>query len=404
MALNNVNIWNNLREYFPSFRSHTAKATADMFTEQGWEALKASDIQAYNEFFELSLRVVLTTVNVSHAKDAMEIAGFGESFDQPFGAIIQKMATYSIKPISQSYKGLTDGASPDPFVVRKPVVSERFFKQNFDYASLVTIPDDFQKKQIFISEFGMSEFQAGIFEGLQNGYTIQKFENKLEAINKAINSTAYPLKDTQKIEVSVSDTPTNAEVLELLLGIMNVIDAMQLPPQTDAFNAMSYASTQDPSRLSLLIRPGWKNRIFLALPQVFHYEKSPLANLNILEVPNFGGLEHYSDESYSTILYPLYDSLGAEIGWTLTAPTGVAATDLAREAYTGKVYVKDPNESTIGLLADKGFVFEARQNPYTVEPIRNPRGLYTNYWASSPNNTVAVDPIYNCVVINKSSV
>lgn len=403
MALNNTEIWNNLREYFPSFKSHTAKATADMFTEQGWEALKATDIQAYNEFFELSLRVVLTTVNISHAKDAFEIAGFGEAFDQPFGAIIQKMAVFSIKPESAPYKGLKDGDSVDPFIVRKPVVAERFFKQNFDYHSHITIPDDFQKKQIFISEFGMSEFQAGIFEGLQNGYTIQKFENKLEALNKALNSTAYPLKDTQKMEVSVSDTPTNAEVLELLLGIMNTIDAMQLPPQTDAFNAMSFASTQDVSRLSLLVRPGWKNRIFLALPQVFHYEKSPLGNLNIIEVPNFGGLEYYSDESYSSQLYPLYDSLGVEVGWTQTAPTGVESTDIAREAYTGTVYVKDPNENVIGLIADKGLIFEARQNPYTVEPVRNARGLYTNYFASSPNNTVAVDPIYNCVEIVKAA-
>lgn len=401
--MNNETLWNKLRDVFPTFASHTAKGTADMFTQQGWEALKSTDPQALNDFFELSLRVYLQTVNISHAKDAFEIAGFGESFSQPFGAIIQKMAVYSTKPVSPAYKNLKNGDSVDSSVVRKPVTSERFFKQNFDYQSWITIPDDFQKKQIFISEFGMSEFMAGIMEGLQNGYTIQKFENKLEALNKMLNSTEYPLKETQKMEVSFSDVPTNAEVLNLILSVMNTVDAMQLPPQTDAFNAMSFPSTQDVSRLALLVRPGWKNRIFMVLPQVFHYEKSPLANINMIEIPNFGGIEHYSDEALTAKLYPLYDKFGAEIGFTSTAPTGVEETDLAREKYTGEVHTKDPNENVIGLLADKGIVFEAQQNPYTVEPWRVPRGLYTNYWASSPNNTVAVDPIYNCVEIIKAT-
>lgn len=392
--LSNAQIWDDLRNNFPSFASHTAKATADLFTEKGFEMLNRSDLTAVNDFFELSLRVSLMVVNISHAQDALEVAGFGEAFDQPFGAIIQKMNTNSIKPINPKYKGLKDGDSPDPFVVRKPVVNERFFQQNFDYASLITIPDDFQKKQIFISEFGMSEFQAGIFEGLQNGYTIQKFENKLEAINKAINSTKYPLKETQKMSVSLSDTPTNEEVLQFIYSILNVVEAMSIPPQTDAFNAMGFSSTQDLSRLSLLIRPGWKNRIMLVLPQVFHYEQSPLANINIIQVPNFGGIEYYSEDEEGATLYPHYDSLGSEDGWSKT---------VGGELYTGGFYTKDPNKDVIAILADKGFVFEARQNPYLVEPIRNPRGLYTNYWASSPNNTVAVDPLYNCVLFNKQA-
>lgn len=394
MSLSNLEIWNDLRANFPSFASHTAAGTKELFTERGFDALQRSDLTAVNEFFELTTRISLMVVNISHAKDAFEIAGFGESFDQPFGEIIQKMNTNSVKPISPSYKGLKDGDAPDPFVVRKPVVNERFFRQNFDYASLITIPDDFQKKQIFISEFGMSEFQAGIFEGLQNGYTIQKFENKLEAINAALNSTKYPLKETQKMSVSLSETPTNEEVLQFIYAILQVLEAINMPPQTDAFNAMGFASTQDLSRLSLLIRPGWKQRIMLVLPQIFHYEQSPLANINIITVPNFGGIEHYSDEALSTKLYEHYDSLGAQDGWSTTS---------GGDLYTGTVYTKDPNESVLALLADKGFVFEAQQNPYTVEPIRNPRGLYTNYWASSPNNTVAVDPLYNCVEFIKQS-
>lgn len=390
-AMSNATMWDDLRNIFPSFASHTSKATSELFTERGFEALKNTDQQAINDFFNLSLRVYLQTINVSHAKDTLEENGFGEYFNQPFGAIIQKMTINSVKPISPSYKNLKDGDSPDPFVVRKPSTSERFFRQNFDYQSLITVPDDFQMKQIFISEFGMSEFMGGIMESLQNGYTVQKFENKIEVLGKALSSTTWPLKDTQKLQINFEDmkNPTNDEILNMLLSILNVVDAMLLPPQTDAFNAYGFSSIQDKDRLYMLVKPGWKNKILMVLPQVFHYKESPLGDLKIIEVPNFGNLEYYTDNTFTSKAYPVYDKIGAQIGWSTTENATTSTVDV--------VYTKDTLENVIGLIADKGLIFESLQNPYTVEPIRNPRGLYTNYWASSPNNTVAVDPVYNLV-------
>lgn len=393
MAMTNSNIWNELRNKYPSFASHTAKATKEFFTEQGYEALKQTDPTAVNDFFLLSLRVKLLGVNASHAKDSFEENDFGEFFNAPFGGIVQKIAVNSVKPISPAYKNLKNGDSPDPFVVRKPVTSERFFKQNFDYASLITLPDEFQKKTIFINEMGMSEFTAAITEGLQNGYTIQKFNTKLEAINAMINSTTYKLQDTQKMNVNIADAtaPTNEELLNFILAVMNVADAMQLPPQTGAYNAMKFESKQEQKRLKLLVRPGWKNRIMMALPQVFHYKETPLANLTIIEVPHFGGLVPYKEAALTTQIYPHYNALGEEDGWSLTE--GGEKDDSIKDPF-----YKDPNANIFAMLADNRVVFEVQQNPYTVEPIRNPRGLYTNLWASSPDNTIAADPLYNSVL------
>lgn len=393
MAMTNANIWDELRSKFPSFASHTAKATADLFTEKGFEALKATDAQAINDFFLLSVRVKLLTINTSHAKDGFEAGGFGEFFNVPFGGIVQKISVNSVKPISPKYKNLKDGDSPDPFVVRKPVSNERFFKQNFNYASLITIPDDFQQKTIFINEYGMSDYIAGIMEGLQNGYITQKYNNKLEALNAYINSTKYPLKDTQKMDVEIEDAtaPTNDELLKFVLAVMNVTDAMKLPPQTGAYNSIGFETTQEDSRLKLLVRPGWKNRLMIALPQVFHYKEAPLADLNIIEVPNFGGLVPYKEAAFTTRVYPHYNTLGEEDGWATSE--GGDKNDSITE-----VFYKDPNADIFAMIADDRLLFEAQQNPYSVEPIRNPRGLYTNYWASSPNNIIAVDPIYNAVL------
>lgn len=392
--LTNATLWDKLRSAYPTFAGHTSKATAEMFTERGWEALNMSDRQAVDEFFNLSIRTMLIAVNISHAKDNLEERGFGEYFDAPFGGIVQKMATTSIKPVSPAYRNYKTGDSVDPFKVRLPEVKDRCFKQNFDYQSYITIPDEFTKKTIFLSEFGMSEFMAGIMEGLENGYKIQKYENKLEALNKAINSTKYPLKDTQKFSVSVAgDTPTDAELVQLILGVKNIVEAMDLAPQTDAYNAMSYASTQEQGRLKLLIRPGYKNLIeTLVLANAYNQDRLTLP-IDVISVPNFGGIEHYSDEALSTKLYPHYDDNGAQDGWS---------TSEGGSLYSGTVYDKDPNENIIGMIADKGLVFECRQNPYTVEPIRNPRGMYTNYFCNCPGGTVAVDPIYNLVLIEKN--
>lgn len=408
MALSNLEIWNTLRNLYPSFASHTAEGTAETFTSAGFDALSLTDVNgsnAVNEFFGLSLRTKLIDVNISHAKDDFESNGFGETYSVPFGAIIQKMAVYPLKPATPKYKGLADGDSVDPGVVRKPITGERFFKQNFDYYNWVTIPDDFQRKQIFISEFGISEWTAGIMEQLQNAYTIQKYENKLECLNKALNSTKYPLLDTQKMQVSLSldnsSTSTNEEAVDFIYALMNVIEAMSLAPQTGAYNAMSFPTIQDKSRLCLLLRPGYLNKIMTTLPQVFRYQVfgdkgNILQGLNYITVPNFGGLVPYKEAEFTTRLYPHYTTAGIQDGWSTSEGGELDST-------VTQPYYQDPNSGIIGILADKGLIFEGKQNEYRVEPWRNPAGLYTNFHCSVMNNTIAVDPIYNMIAIGNFS-
>lgn len=395
-AVTNLDLANMVLKIYPSFKSHTASVTEKTFTEAGFEKMQNYDPTFKNDFFELSMRVWLNVVNISHSKDILAERDFGEYFDQPWGGIIQRMAVDSIKPISPAYKNLKNGDSPDPFVVRKPTTNERFFRQNFDYASLVTIPDDFQMKQIFISEYGMSEYMAGIMEGLQNGYTTQVYLNKLAALNSAINSTVTPLLPTQSVNVSISTDPTDEELKAFLLSVMNVITAMtEMGPQTGAFNAGGFVSTQDKSRLRLLVRGGFKNELKVkTLLGAFNPDMLN-TGVEIIPVPNFGGIT-YTD-STGTALYPVYDSLGTQIGWNTVEDADVVTVT------NSEAVAVDPNADVFAVLADKGVIFECRQNGYEVEPIRNPRGRYTNMWASSPNNTIAYDSLYNMVVFRKAA-
>lgn len=395
--ITNVALWNGVRGKFPNFASHTAEATKAFFTEAGYDALKQLPENPLNDFWGLLVRVYLQQVNISHAKDTLEDKGFGEYYDNPRGGFIQRMAVHSIKPISPAYKGLKDGDAPNPFVVRKPKVEERFFRQNFDYASLITIPDDFQAKQIFISEFGFDEFMSGVMEGLRNGYTIQVYENKLEVINAAINSEAYPLQDTQQYETELSADPTDAELTNLILLLKNIASAVDMAPQSKAFNALAFEDTQDKSRLRMLIRPGILNAIGVrTITGAFNPEQLSLP-FDAIEVPHFGGLKAYKEAAFTTPLYEVYDDLGTVIGYAETEGATVPTVE------TDEVFWKDPNENVIAIIADKGAVFTSQQNGYEVEPIRNPRGRYTNYWASSPNNTVAYDPLYTFLTVSRAT-
>lgn len=406
MALTNLQLWNHVRNKYPKFASETSEGTRDTFTERGFSQLKQFDASVLNDFFELSLRVFLQKVDAAGVKDLLADQGFGESYATPFGGYTQRIAVNTIKPISPGYKGLKNGDSPDPFVVRKPETSERFFSQNFDYASLITMPDDAMYKNMFVAENGMSEYFAAVMRGLENGYKQQLYDNKLEAINAAMHSTDFPLQATQTIGTDIANWEASAvatandesayasQFIGLIQLIRNTVDAMVYTSATGAFNQAGFVTDQRPERLKLLCRPTLAN----AISSIMRLNSADDMSIpvDIVKVPDFGGLEPYAEAAYTTPLYPVYDELGTVIGYNTTE--GATKATVLEAA----VYWKDPNENVMGILADSGLVFTNIQNPYEVEPIRNPRGRYVNYWASSPNNGIFFDRYYNMVVIENT--
>lgn len=420
MAIKQADLLKMTLNAYPTYDSEMSELTADVFTEQGFEAMKRTHPKALSKYFGLMLQVWFQAMDRSHAKDPFESVGFSEYYDQPFGAIIQRMAVETVKPINPGYLNLQDGASLDPFVVRKPLMRERFFAQNFDYASMITIPDDFALKQIFLAQNGISEFASAQMEAMQNGYVNAKYLAKLEALNAALNSTEYPLLATQQYETKISDVPTDEELVNFQILVKNLITAMcDIGTQSGAFNAAGHISVQDKNRLYLLVRWDYESALKMRLlANTFNRDDLALP-IAIVPVNHFGGLEPYKEEALTTKLYPAYNVLGEQVGFAEAKhPGGLHATtwddtghpltwaDALNAPVTvipkSEVHYKDPNNSVYAVLADKGCIFEARQNPYEVEPIRNPRTRTTNYWASSPHNTVACDYLYNMITISKA--
>lgn len=170
----NAQFWDMARRFSPDFKSHTAKATEVEFSEKGFEAIKLTGLGTLNEFYQISMRIAFQMLNVATAKNPLADAGLVQVYDTPNGGYVQRMSVNSVKPISPAYKGLQNGKSVDPFVVRKPEIAERFFQMNFDYQSMITL-QEYQLKTMFISQYGMGETLAGILLGLANGYTIQEY-------------------------------------------------------------------------------------------------------------------------------------------------------------------------------------------------------------------------------------
>lgn len=423
MALSNLQLWNYLRDHNPNFKNITSKGTADTFTEKGYEALQRTNINALNEFFNLSMRVAFQKINVADAKNPLGDLGLVQRYDTPNGGYVQRMSIESLKPTTPLYKNLANGSSVDAWKVRKPNAAERFFQQNFDYQSFVTL-QDYQIKTIFISEFGVSDFVAGVMKALANGYVKQSYVNTLEVLNAGLNSVAYPLQESQNtVLTSWTDAaPTTEQLTELIMTFKDIATMIETTASTNALNAAGFDTSYNVSDFVILARAGLKNRIALGVTLGAFNPETLSIPMEMREVQNFGGLKPYvlSGQTHAYV-QPIYDENGEQVAYvdanvTVNGPAHlvngkwvVNVTAGGTTADTNDTYIEseldgwdDPNEDILAVIAQKGIIFENIQNPYNVVPAPyNPAGLYTTYWASSPNNAIVFDYLYGCIVVRK---
>lgn len=402
MALRtNVEIWNGMRVKYPNFGSITAEATADTFTEKGYTAFKKLNNNLLSDFFGLLVRVAFQRIDLADSKDYFDEIGYGETFENSRGGVIQRIAVSMLKGTSPKFKNLKDGDAVNPFLVRKPKVAERFFDQNFDYQNYVSI-QEFDIKLIFLDEYGFDSFMTGIVSASLAGYAEQKYLAKLECVNEIINSTEFPLQDTQKIEVTFADPekPTVEEYRDnFIVPIQTLIDSADAMSSTDGFNSYGFRTKFEKDKIVMLVRSGFMESVNANVPAYAFNDSYLKLPIEYHVVNDFGGLVPYKEAEFTTQLYPVYDKTTGEM-------IGYAEEDGAEEATVkeGDVYMKDPNADVIALISDKRSIFHAIQNPITMFPHVNGAGLYTTYWQSSPDNSIKYDPIYTNIVVKKKTV
>lgn len=404
--LTNAQLWNAAREGYPNFRTLTSKASRDFFTERGFAQLNQLDPTILNDYFKLSVRVILQKIDIAEVRDPLAEQGFGETYNMAHGGISQRIAIGSVKQVSPAYKNLQDRKSVDQQIVRKNTnISERFFTQNNDFQSLITIPDDELYKNMFAQEYGMSQYIGGVLKGMMNGWTQHQRDVKLETINAMLHSNTYALQDSQKYEIDIATmsatdvTTADAEVayanqfIGFVQLVRNLVDAMTIIEST-AYNVAKFETVAKKENLKILMRPELAN----AMETIMRLNSADNMALpiDVVKVPNFGGIELYSDAAFTTPAYPVYDeALGDVIGY--------ATTEGATTPNVDKIYKKDTNETLLCLVADKGIVFDEIQNPLQVRNAPpNARGMYTNMFANAPNNATHFDTYYPIVAIYNS--
>lgn len=406
MKFTNVELWNALRAKYKNFASITAEATAETFTEKGWGEISRNNIPALNQFFELSMRVAFNKMDIARVNTRIEKSGLVEVYGGNNGGYLQRISIEALAPISPGFINTKNGDSLDPFVMNKPEgIKERFFEcGNFNYQALVTI-QDYQVKTVFLNEYGMASFIAGIMIGLENCYKRQRELNYYKALHECINSVEKPLQDTQKLTLTswTDGAVTEDELLDFITQLQDLATAMDVAITQPGFNANKFDTAVSPEDNIVLVRAGIMNQIKRMKALNTHYEgASNMLDIpfTILEVADFGGTQRYvMNDGVKQILYPHYDAkLGKVDGWS-TTEGGEKAYDLNAD----NILEEDLDANVLAVVAQKGLIFEDIKEPYQVQPIYNPRGMYNNYWANAANNTIRYDANYTCVTISKPS-
>lgn len=390
----------------PEFKEMAAKNSRDVFTESGFQALQnlTGTEDAVTRFYNIALMVGLQTVEHAKFKDVLATMGILERLQMSMGAYKQENHVQRIKNVNPAFlgkdgKGLKNGDSVDPYVVRKPVIDQDYYGLNWNYQNWFTLQDFDLRLGWITPDNGVQSIVSAIYEMVDLDKIETEYSKFFEVLNGAINSTAHPLMDTQQIKLdSWGATPTDDEVEAIIRVLKNIVEVFDSMPSVDIYNAGHYPNGAEASDMTMLVRLGIKSRIDTLMAYVFgpDYLQFPI---KVKAVPNFGGIKHYaaSDASFTTELIPVTDKDGVYTGYY-----SADGTESGQIAGADTVEV-DPNKDVIAVIAQKGVIFELIQNEMKVRPIINPRGEYQNTFFNQMNNGINYNHNKNLITISKPS-
>lgn len=404
--LTNAQFLTAVSKVAPEFKEMAAKNSRDVFTEAGFQALQnlPGTEDAVTRFYNIALMVGLQTVEHAKFKDVLASMGILERLHMSMGAYKQENHVQRLKNVNPAFlgkdgKGLKNGDSVDPYVVRKPVIDQDYYGLNWNYQNWFTLQDFDLRLGWITPGDGVQSIVSAIYEMVDLDRIETEYSKFFEVLNGAINSTTHPLTDTQQIKLdSWGENPTDDEVEALIRVLKNIVEVFDSMPSVDIYNAGQYPNDADASDMTMLVRLGIKSRIDTLMAYVFgpDYLQFPI---KVKAVPNFGGIKHYaaSDTGFTTELIPVTDKDGVYTGYY-----SADGTETGQIAVADTVEV-DPNKDIIAVIAQKGVIFELIQNEMRVRPIINPRGEYQNTFFNQMNNGINYNHRKNLITISKPS-
>lgn len=418
--ISNADFLKLVSEKAPEFGALTAKMSKDVFTEAGYEAV--SEIPGgITRFYGVALLVGMQRVDFVSGRNVLDDIGIIERFQMSMGAYMQRNRVKRIHNISPAWlggdgKGLKNGDSVDPFVVRKPEIVQDYYGLNWNYQNLSTF-QRFDLKRGWLTDGGIGDIIAQIYNIIALDRKEEEFALFFHVLSGALNSEDHPLRESQKITLSswTDAAPTDAEINELIETVKNVAEALTLTPTFDDFNAANAINDAGVEDHVMLVRPGMKSQIEKMLGYAYNRDELQFP-FPVRTVANFGGLIPKSKDDDT--MQEIYDRFGVVVGYL---NGDIEVTGAARQTSDGTWLVPvvidghateikpqekphhydDPNKDIKCVIAQRGVIFELIQNPIEASVQPNYLGMYENAIFNQPDNGINYNHTRNLVTIRK---
>lgn len=392
------------KQFFSKFARDTGNAKALDLLASG--SLDGDNFEPVNnlpslrqEFSQWTIQFYLDKITEFDVKDRLKDIGFGREYDTYGQAITQRLTVGQIKSATPAYIGLEQGKSVDMFLINKTKNTERFFTTNFNFQAHITIQDEDLLNVAFHYSYGLADYLSELTRRLYAAYSLDFYSAKMEAISNGIKSEKYPLLDTQKLEVDFDmENPQEEDFLNFTIAVNDIHTEMKVKPVLNKYNSLKYETALDPKKHVILMRAGYENRLkALTKAKVYNPEYLNLG-FEIHEIEHFGGLEPFKDEDFTTPLYPVYDEVGTQIGYsTKEEQVGKDAVEVQND----EVVWKDPHADIFAIIADKEWLFYSTDASLetNVTP-HNARGKYYNVFLNAPLKHIHTDPVYTLITLS----
>lgn len=417
--ISNSDFLKKVSEYAPEYGSVTAKIGRDVFNEAGFEAVQQLPGGA-TRFYGIAMLVGAQYVDFTQGRNVLDDIGIIERFKMSLASYIQRNRVAPIRNVNPGWlgsdgTGLKNGDWVNQDLVRKFEVISDYYGLNSNYQNFFTL-QRFDLKRGWLTENGIGDIVAQAYNMVSIDRKNWEFALFFHVLSGALNSSRYPLKDTQKLVLTswTDAAPTDAEINELIIEAKNVAEAMTLTPTFDQFNAAGAPNDAPVDAHVLLVRPGIKAQIEKMLGYAYNRDELQFP-FPVKTVANFGGL--IPEDANNAKMQEVYATDGTTVGyidgaatingparqvngqWLVNITSGGATADTTFP--TEPDHWEDPNADALAAIAQKGVIFELIQNEMHVDVHQNFRGVYENVFFNQEDNGINYNHTRNLIIIRK---
>lgn len=287
---------------------------------------------------------VLDRIRVADFYNPLEEEGVINRYSQNYGNI-QRLYVGRIPSVDADFqKPWENGASSDMWKKRVIQPTQKFARSNISYNNRVSVPGAMFYTSTFNDYQGLVDWQMAIQTEMLETYKRWRTALYLDVIGR--NTISSDLTDDQAIAVSIADenTITETEAKQFALQVLTLLSVARL--NAKPFNEQGFEYTVRPEDIKILVRPGVKAKLQIALVNAFNPAVVDNVINRLVEVPYLGVPEYYQDEALTTKLYPVYDTSGTITGLATTEGASSATVQL------DDAYVSDGASDVFAIAID----------------------------------------------------